>query len=406
MDTTAIIELHELAKKGAENYPTTRNLLEILRHQSGKHFSGIIGPRGVGKTVLLKQLAASDPNAFYLSLDTVGRTEDIFELLKRLNRDYGYRTFLLDEVHFHTNADAVLKKLYDFLDVRVCFTSSVALALNQSAYDLSRRTLIFPLYPFSFREYLLFKHGKQITPLTMAQIIDKEWLPEHIREGRHFDDYLRGGLMPFALQEPEPLPILERILATVIRKDIPAVARLSIDELDTIQKLVQFIGRSAVDGINYSVLANNLGITKYKAEQYISLLEKAFILQRIFPKGTNVLKEPKVLMALPYRLLFRPYDEALGGLREDFFVESMRMCRQTVFYLKTTRGGKTPDYLMDDGMRENIVIEIGGKGKGRQQFKDVSVDRKIIFTHSDQADTLKRPLFMLGYLSNQKIQDF
>jgi predicted AAA+ superfamily ATPase len=58
----------------------------------------------------------------------------------------------------------VLKKVYDFLDVRVMFTSSVALALNQSSYDLSRRTVLRPLNPFSFREYLFFKHNLKLDP--------------------------------------------------------------------------------------------------------------------------------------------------------------------------------------------------------------------------------------------------
>lgn len=404
VDIKTAIELDELAKKDAEHYPAHRGLLDVLKQQGGKHFSGIIGPRGVGKTVLLKQLAVHDPEAFYLSLDTVARNADLFEWIKKLNLDYGYRHFLLDEVHFHANADEILKKLYDFLNIRVCFTSSIALALNQSAYDLSRRTLMYQLLPFSFREYLFFKQSRQVSQLKLAQVIAKEWTPEHMRAGQYFEDYLRGGLMPFALHEPQPLPILEAILATVIRKDIPAVARLHLDELDIIQKLVEFIGRSAVDGINYSSLSKNLGITKYKAEQYIGLLEKAFILQRIFPKGTNLLKEPKVLMALPYRLLFCSYADAIGGLREDFFAETMRRCNQAFFYLKSTRGSKTPDYLLDDGEKENIVIEIGGKGKGRTQFKDISVDRKIIFTQSDQADGIKRPLFMLGYLDAEQIK--
>ena len=398
MDTKAVIELSDLAKEDAKNYPVPRSLFGVIKDHAGKHFSGILGPRGVGKTVLLRQICAKDPDALYLSLDAVARDEDIFELVKKLHLDYGYRFFLLDEVHFHSNADEVLKKLYDFLSIRVCFTSSVALALTQSSYDLSRRALLFHLQPFSFREYLFFKHGIHLAPLKLSEIFNREWHPDHMRAGRHFDDYLRGGLMPFALHEPEPLPILERILATVIRKDIPAVARLHTDELDTIEKLVAFIGRSTVDGINYSSLSNNLGISKYKAEQYVGLLEKAFILQSIFPKGTNVLREPKVLMALPYRLLFREYPDAVGGLREDYFAEAMRICSQDIFYLKSTRGAKTPDYLLAGGGEENIVIEIGGKGKGREQFKGVSMDRKIILTHSEQTEGIKRPLFLFGLL--------
>ncbi len=312
-----------------------------------------------------------------------------------LNQDYGYTRFFLDEVHFHAQIDEVLKKVYDFLKVHVIFTSSVALALNQSAYDLSRRMVLRPLNPFSYREYLFFKHGLQLEPLTLEQVLNKEWTAGHLRAGRHFDDYLQGGLMPFALNEPAPLEILKNILRTVIRKDVPTVMRLMVDELDVIEKLVEFVGRSGVDGINYTSLSKNLGITKYKAEQYLGLLERAFVLQRIFPKGSNVLKEPKVLMALPYRLLSREMADCIGGLREDFVVEMMRHSQTPIHYLKTKRGAKTPDYLLSDG----TVIEVGGKGKGRTQFKDVVADRKYIFAHSDQTDGVRRPLFMLGYLT-------
>jgi predicted AAA+ superfamily ATPase len=374
-------------------------LLKKVEQQRGRHFSGIMGPRGVGKTVMLKQLLSESSHAFYLSLDTLPRDADIFGIVKKLHRDYGYTLFLLDEIHFSDRVEETLKKLYDFLDIRLVFTSSVALALSKSAFDLSRRALMLTLYPFSFREYLLFTQGIDLKVLSLEQVVRREWLPEHMRNGLYFDDYLKGGLMPFALDEPEPLRLLSNILETVIMKDVPTVARLHLDELDSIRKLVRFIGRSGVDGINYTTLSNNLGITKYKAEQYIGLLEKAFILQRVFPKGTNLLKEPKVLMALPYRLLFREYDECVGGLREDFFSEAMRQCDQPFFYLKSTRGKKTPDFLIDDGLEQNTVIEIGGKGKGREQFKGIVADRKIVFAHSDAIDHGKHPLFMLGYLA-------
>jgi len=395
MDINSILGLHELAMSDAVNYPHARTLLQELRREGGAHFIGVVGPRGVGKTVLLKQMAANDPEALYLSLDVLDRNEDVFELIRTLNQDYGYNRFFLDEVHFHPQIDEVLKKVYDFLKVRVTFTSSVALALNQSAHDLSRRMVLRSLNPFSFREYLFFKHDVQLDALTLEQVFNKEWTPGHVRAGRHFDDYLHGGLMPFALNEPVPLEILKNILRTIIRKDIPTVGRLFIEELDVIGKLVEFVGRSGVDGMNYTSLSKNLGITKYKAEQYLGLLEQAFVLQRIFPKGTNVLKEPKVLMALPYRLLFRDIEDCIGGLREDFFAEMMRHSKTPIHYLKTKRGAKTPDYLLSDG----TVIEVGGKGKGRTQFKDVVAERKYIFAHSDQADGIKRPLFMLGYLT-------
>ena len=400
MDLRPLMELDGLARKDADKYPIHRPLLKRLEQQRGKHFSGIMGPRGVGKTVMLKQLLSESPHAFYLSLDTLPRDADVFGVVKTLHQDYGYGLFLLDEIHFSERVEEALKKLYDFLDIRLVFTSSVALALSKSAFDLSRRALMLTLYPFSFREHLLFTQGIDLKPLSLEQVFQRGWLPEHMRNGLlYFDDYLKGGLVPFALDEPDPLRLLSNILETIIMKDVPTVARLHLDELETIRKLVGFIGRSGVDGINYTTLSNNLGITKYKAEQYIGLLEKAFILQRVFPKGTNLLKEPKVLMALPYRLLFREYNECIGGLREDFFAEAMRQCNQPFFYLKSTRGKKTPDFLIDDDLEQNTVVEIGGKGKGREQFKGIVADRKIVFTHSDAIDSGKYPLFMLGYLA-------
>jgi len=67
------------------------------------------------------------------------------------------------------------------------------------------------------------------------------------------------------------------------------------------------------------------------------------------------------------------------------------------YYLKTKRGSKTPDFLVrfED---ENIIIEIGGKGKGREQFKGVNLKKALILTHSNKIEGIKRPLFLLGYM--------
>jgi uncharacterized protein len=322
---------------------------------------------------------------------------DLFDLVKTLHETMRIRLFLLDEAHVYPRFEADLKKLYDVLDIRVIFTSSTALGMYESGYDLSRRVLLKTLYPFSLREYAGFKYGQEFDALTLPDIIEKTIPMNVFKAGEHFLSYIQGGLMPFALREPRPLALLENILNTIIHKDIPHIARLLTDELDKIERLIRFIGLSGVDGINYSSAARNVHITKYKAEQYITLLERAFVLHRVFPIGTNVMKEPKIVMALPYRLLYRPLDEAIGGLREDFFVEAFRSLGKEVFYLKSMRGQKTPDYLMRDF--EDIIFEVGGKGKGRSQFKGVDIKRKIIFADGYDTADIRRPLFLAGMLN-------
>ncbi|MFP4088650.1 MAG: ATP-binding protein [Desulfobacteraceae bacterium] len=397
MTIKRLLELHDLAKEESRKYERKRFLFPQLMRDRGRHFTGIVGARGIGKTVLLRQYAIENDQVFYLSADTLDRDDDAWELIRKLNQHYGFRMFLLDEIHFLPDPTALLKQLYDFVDVRIMFSSSVALAMQASAYDLSRRVRLMNLHGFSFREYLAFNQGILLPPLQLNQIAEEEWKPEHLLTGRHFDDYLKGGVLPFSLEEPDPLSFLERITEKVIARDIPSVLRLAVDELETIRRLLRFVGRSAVDGINYSSLSRNLGITKYKAEQYVGCLEKAFLLHRVFPAGTNVLREPKVVMTPPNRLLYRDFEDAVGGLREDYFVETMKQAGIGFQYLKTTRGAKTPDYLIE--AKPPLAVEIGGPGKGRQQFKGIKVDRKLIFTHSLVPEKGRIPLFLLGFLA-------
>ena len=398
MSIHRLLELHDLAKAESQKYPRRRHLSRRLEKDDGKHFAGIVGARGTGKTVLLRQYALEHDDAFYLSADTLEEDDDLWEVIRTLTRHYGIRTFLVDEVHFLADPSALLKQVYDFLDVRILFSSSVALAMWASAHDLSRRVRLLDLRGFSFREYLVFAHDLSLPPLSLEGIIDGRWTPDHLRAGRFFDEYLRGGILPFSLEEPDALIFLESIIDKVVTRDLPAVARLLVNELETIRRLLRFVGRSGIDGINYSSLSRNLGITKYKAEQYVGYLERAFILQRVFPAGTNVLREPKVVMTPPIRLLYRSWDDALGGLREDFFVEAMTQAGIELQYLKSTRGAKTPDYLIENAGAK-MAAEVGGRRKGREQFKGVEVGRKVVFAHSPTPEGRRIPLFLLGFLA-------
>jgi predicted AAA+ superfamily ATPase len=399
-----LFEMDQLARSEGRQYTRKRALFEKLTDEKGRHFTGIVGPRGAGKTVLLKQLALARPDSLYVSMDTIEEDEDFFETIRFLGERHGIRLLLLDEIHLSPRLQICLKTAYELLPVRIVFTSSVALAMHDTAADLARRVKLVTLNPFTFGEYLSFSQGVDVPPLSLESLIAKDWSVEHLRHGFRFDEYLRGGLYPFALQESDSLPFLRNILEKIIRHDIPLVARLTTDELPKIEKTLAFIGRSPVDGISYTSVARNVGVTSYKAEAYIRLLERAFVLNPVFPAGTNVLKEPKVLMRLPFRLLYQPYDQALGALREDFFCEALRVCGQPFHYLKTVRGAKTPDYILDDG-KDGLVFEVGGRGKGREQFKGIRSARTLVLAHGVDLRDDVCPLFMLGYLPSAELEE-
>ena len=64
-------------------------------------------------------------------------------------------------------------------------------------------------------------------------------------------------------------------------------------------------------------------------------------------------------------------------------------------YLKTKRGAKTPDFLVEQG-DEAVVVEIGGKG--REQFKGIKVGKKLILSHSPEVRSNKKPLSLLVFI--------
>ncbi len=398
MNYKEIFELHHLALEQVEKYRKKRFIYTAIAGDKGKYFIGIAGPRGVGKTVLLRQLAREMDGALYVSLDTQNSSLDLFDFVKEVSIHYGVKVFLLDEIHYLKGYTEQLKKIYDFLGgVRIIFTSSIALWMLESGVDLSRRVKVIGMGPFNFREFLWFTRGITLKPLSIEDIISGNWNRQILQYEYLFDEYLKGGLYPFTLEEPQPYHLFKNILERVITRDIPTVKRdMKVEEIENIKKVVDFIGKSQSEGINYSSISKNTGITKYKAIQYVALLDKGFILNPIPPYGTNVTKEPKILMHLPYRLLYKSYSDCIGSLREDFFAEMMKFLNAKIFYLKSKRGKKTPDFLLQN--HKDTIFEIGGKGKGVSQFKGYSASKynKIVLSHPYSPG--KVPLFLIGLL--------
>jgi predicted AAA+ superfamily ATPase len=181
-----LLELHALALREGRRLQEHRPLYEVLLQEEGRHLTGIVGPRGAGKTVLLKQLAALEPDAFYLSVDTLEEKSDLFEIVQGLSERYRFRRFLLDEIHFLRGAMGDLKKIHDFLpEVRVVFTGSVALAINDSAHDLARRVRIHPLEYFSFREFISLRHGEKLKKISLDDLLAGDISAAHLRATRH-----------------------------------------------------------------------------------------------------------------------------------------------------------------------------------------------------------------------------
>ncbi len=403
-------ELSRRAKEEGAAYPKKRFVCnKVTRHLGERIFMALIGPRGAGKSIILQQIHHASESSFYISLDSQ-KPDSLYDIAKEIS-DSGIWLLLLDEIHRYPNYAAELKKIYDFLPkIRIVFTSSCAIILHELSHDLSRRVRIVRVPPFSFREFLFFERSQELAPLSWGGLLDlkgsREYYGKTVETESLFEPYLMGRNYPFSLGKTDLLPLFGSMLQTVIEKDLVSSSKISQEESFELRRMLQFIGRAPTEGTSYSSISANAGISRYKAQKYTELLEKSFVLRRIMPKGTNVNKEPKILFSPPYRLLYRQYGECIGDLREDFFADAASRLTgpgetEVPFaYLKSTRGEKVPDYVLN-----GVVCEIGGRGKGRSQFKGYTAKKKLIFTHPGTLDEMRRPLFFAGMLKEAEDSD-
>ena len=413
-----ILSLQSIYKNKVKDIKHTRFLYTKLLHEKNSNpMTGLTGLRGSGKTVLFLQLLDALDNAIYISLDDFQiRPFNLFKLAQMLQEDYNIKYLLLDEIHNIPNWSVYLKQIYDILDLKVYFTSSVSLDILNTKVDLARRVIIRTLPVLSYREYLLLAHNQEHKTKSLAEILDtNQYTADHLLEAE-FKNYLESPLPSLLnMTRPNRINVIRNILHTAIERDLAAAFPLTYNELLQIKQMLNFLMLLPSPDISLSQLAKNLLITKYKAQKYVNLLQKLFIVHIVYPKGTNVLQEPKILLNIP----FRAYDDATdylrfsdsaidhsellaGTIKEDFFVSMLKAVNQPVYYLKTRRGKKTPDYLIElreKGRVKRYVVEIGGRKKGFSQFKGIKpgfVKRIAVYPFVRKRGSI--PLYEFGFL--------
>ncbi|MGP3435521.1 ATP-binding protein, partial [Escherichia coli] len=111
-------------------------------------FIGIKGSRGVGKTTLLLQYIRLnfEPNktVLYVSLDHLYFLENtLYDLVSDFYKKGGL-FIAIDEVHKYANWAIEIKNIYDDMPhLRLVFTGSSLLHIQQAKADLSRRVVVY-----------------------------------------------------------------------------------------------------------------------------------------------------------------------------------------------------------------------------------------------------------------------
>lgn len=366
--------------------------------------TGLVGPRGVGKTTLMlqyiKEHLYQERKAFYFSADAVYFNQStLLEFIDHLYKFEGYRIFFIDEIHQYKNWNQELKNIYDsFPDVKVVFSGSSMLELMEGSHDLSRRLNIYRLPGLSFREYLLFSNNLEIAPISFEKLIADPRVFSELGQIEkvlgHFKKYLEVGYYPFIFEEPDTYyEKVSAIINKIIFEDIPNCFDLKTANLHIFKKLLGYLASIPPGEVNSNSISRNIGIAHQTVENYLHILASVGLVNMIFPYegGGQYLRKPEKIFIYNTTLLhtLQSYigtEINKGNLRELFFLQALRDANQNVYY------SKQGDYRIGDQ-----VFEIGGKNKTGKQIQgtegilvkdDILVPGKNVI-----------PLFYFGFLS-------
>ena len=390
-------QYHSLLRSVSTKY--VRNLYHHINWDD--KLVGIKGARGVGKTTMMLQrikLAFPDPSkALYVSLDNIWFGSHNLLQLADMAEEEGITHLFIDEVHRLPEWERQIKNLYDsYPSMKVVFTGSSLLVIDNAIADLSRRCLMYSLSGLSFREYLAFE-GYGFESVTLQDILYRHnELSSQIRSHcidilKHFAKYLRHGYYPFYTNESEQnyLTRVDNMVSAVIDYDIPAVEDVEYVTLLKAKHLLAIMASETPSPINARRTAEMMAITTNQLIKILSLLDRSHILRLLYYKAErnpkSMMKPQKVLLNNPSLLFALGYADK-GKVRESFFA-SMLTNNHEVAY------PKKGDLIVDN----RYLFEIGGARKGFEQIKDIP-DSFVAADDIEFGLGNKIPLWLFGFL--------
>jgi uncharacterized protein len=287
----------------------------------------LFGPRQVGKTTLIEHLVENQ-NVLQLN----GDDPQTRLQLSHANLDFllnlvsNYDTIVIDEAQRIENIGLTVKMLIDSkLDKQFILTGSSSLDLgNQINESLTGRKWEHQLFPLSWNE--IKKH------YTFAKA--------HSR----LEEFLLYGLYPEVVTETKKQKVLLQLAGSYLYKDILELA--NIKKPDLLVKLLNAIALQIGSEVSYNELSKILNVDRMTVVNYIDLLEKAFVIFRLFPFSGNqrneITAKPKIYFydnGIRNAIIgqFNPLNsrQDVGALFENFFIsERIKKLTYEKFYGK------------------------------------------------------------------------
>ena len=363
----------------------------------------IRGPRGVGKSTLLRQYVKQhyEPGSeevLYCSMDWVYFSQhSMLEVAEKFYKRGG-KLLIFDEVHKYEQWSREVKEVSEtYPNLQIFLSGSSMLKLLDGDADLSRRCRGYDMPGLSFREYLRFYKGIELPASTLEEILEN---PKGIaatvngvcRPLQHFHDYLKYGYYPFYLTNPiDYYALIEQTVNYVIDVELPQLKNVNSSNCRKIRALLCVLSQQVPFDVDITKLATMTELQRNTVLEYLNHLKGAKLLNLLFSDLLSVKKmqkPDKIYLENPnllYALATTPVK--IGTARECFAVNQLS-------YAHTVEYGKTQGDFKVDG---KWIFEVGGEKKTFDQIADLP-NSYILADDIEMPHGNKLPLWMIGFL--------
>jgi hypothetical protein len=250
---------------------------ELLHKLQPQKVVVLYGPRQVGKTTLLNEVLSEsrEPYLFLSGEDVDTQTWLSSRSLEKLKQHIGNtKLVVIDEAQKVDQIGLNLKLLVDHIpEIRILATGSSSFELaNQVGEPLVGRKWQFLLYPIAQMEMTESEAPSE----TFARL----------------ETRLRYGCYPAVITSPhidEKREILESIVDNYLYRDL-----LEHDEIRKSQKIIDILKLLAFQigsEVSLHELGTSVQLDMKTVERYLDLLEKVFVIKRVYGFSRNLRKE-------------------------------------------------------------------------------------------------------------------
>ena len=363
----------------------------------------IRGPRGVGKSTLLRQyvkshFAEGSEDVLYCSMDWVYFSQhSMLEVAEKFYK-HGGKLLIFDEVHKYENWSREVKEVAEtYPQLQLMLSGSSLLKLLDGDVDLSRRCRGYDMPGLSFREYLQFYKGIELPTYSLEEVLGSAKkiaaeVNKVCRPLQHFHEYLKFGYYPFYLTNPlDYYALIEQTVNYVVDVELPQQRKVSPVNCRKIKALLNVLSQLVPYDVDISKLSSSIGLQRNTVIEYLNHLKDAKLLHLLFSDLVSVKKmqkPDKIYLENPnllYALATTPVKT--GTVRECFVVNQLSLAH-TVEY------GKTQGDFRVDG---KWTFEVGGESKSFDQIADIP-NSFILADDIESPRSNKLPLWMIGFL--------